>query len=549
MSITLKFPTEVASGIPDDITCTICNISKANCLTACNHTACYSCLLKWKKTKKVDFSCHMCRSTNVEPLKYIGKTKPFIFKSSKTDDIPNYQEIKFTGTLLPFQSEALEWMTKENKGILSFDMGMGKTITSIAHLSMMSPYVERTLIIVPLGLINQWRDSLLLFTNLKEKDIFIYYGKEKKDFNLLLYNLRNPRIFLTNIESIYKNDIIKNIRYNYVIVDEAHNFRNDKTTKHQFLHYLMTFQTRQIKYKWLLTGTPIHNKIEDVYSILSLITTDEMLSKYYYRKLKSDVKIELPQKIIHNCELSMYREHQILYNEIHKETRKFIIRGLSATKFSCVLEKILRLLQLCNHPDNTILPDKDSLSTNSSVKYTKILEIVNGIPPNDKIIIFSRWNTTISSIKTYLRVNGHDSLEYTGQYNKVDKDNTIHKFKTNSSNRILLINILAGGCGLNLVCAKHMIIVEPAWTYSIIDQAINRIHRIGQTSDVNIYLLRTLDTIETWIHNLVNEKKILSEEFDNGLIYSMNKGLLQDLLQKFVRAPIPISIDIGSSQP
>jgi SNF2 family DNA or RNA helicase len=462
--------------------------------------------------------------------------------------------VSFNGVLYPFQESAVDWMIKGQFGILAFDMGLGKTVTTISYYTKISANVRTALIILPLALIDQWKQSLINFTDLIESQILVYHGKKLID--TYKYNPTH-RIILTNAESVLDNPYLSLMTQQYVdliVIDEAHTFRNSCTKKYVQVNQMAALT----KHKWLLTGTPIHNSLSDFNDIAILVNGKPILSedkvewksKHYLRKLKYEVDHQLPQKHIHLHSLNLLPTHSNIYHELYSETREYILADGTPqqTKFACVLAKITRLLQACNHPDSS-LSDEERKTLNyksvQSIKMQKIAEIIAAIPVDEKIVVFSKWNSTIDHIKKHVEntIPNARIYIYNGSLTMSQKNAVLNGFKTDLRSSVVLIaNILAGGCGLNLTEANHLILVEPAWTHATEQQAIDRVHRIGQTKQCHIHPLVTSDTIEQWIHTLKEEKHILSDQFDVSQEYNVNKSLLQDLLQKFLHYnPAPLN--------
>jgi SNF2 family DNA or RNA helicase len=262
--------------------------------------------------------------------------------------------------------------------------------------------------------------------------------------------------------------------------------------------------------------------------------------------LKSEVDLILPQKNIINVKLELTHEHRNIYDVFYTDTRNYIVGDGShqTQSFSNILAKIMRLLQVSNHPNNGFSKEEISLGNGYSedietIKFEYINQLINNIPIDQKIVIFSRWNTSLELLAQYIKrknplIQSRDIITYNGSMSRLNKNEAIKKFKTQTQSRILLANIIAGGCGLNLVEAQHLVLLEPSWTSAIEQQAIDRIHRIGQKNIVHIYQLHTHNTIEEWIYTLKEQKKELATQFDENIKYDINKKLLRTILQKFI---------------
>lgn len=546
---TKSIPTELSTRCVDefDESCPVCLDKSVRVISRCGHATCWPCA---KRLIEDESNCPFCRSKKWLPLLKLKPSTNPTFKPLKAFKILPFKVITspftFNGTLYDYQNDACKWMNSVNKGILAFDMGLGKTPTTIKYISDISNQCRSVLVVTPLALLNQWYDSFLHFTDLTDDNIVVYHGKTKESY---VYNHQH-RIIITNFESLNDNEYIHNISKQMadcIVVDEAHILRNSSTKKWKSIHSI----SAHMKYRWFLTGTPIHSTIKDFTSIATLANgsfihphiASEWKAKHFHRKLKADVNLVLPTKNIINHDLKLTPDHREEYNQIYTDTRRFMLRNGEhrGFNFACVLAKITRLLQACNHPDmalsKELKEDGYSLSHITSIKIECIKSIIHNMPQNDKIVIFSRWNTSLSLIKNEInkQFGNVPILQYDGTMTKANKDSTLLSFKKQSGKSILLANTLAGGCGLNLIEANHLIMFEPSWTSATEQQAIDRIHRIGQTKPVHIHILRTTNTLEAWIYLLKQQKGKLADAFDKDETFKIDKGLIQSIFNMFIR--------------
>lgn len=544
-SQTITFPTTLSTLNIDQFedSCPICLDQNVRVIGTCGHATCWNCAKRWFEDKN---TCPYARCTNWLPLLKLKQSTSF--KPLKQFKIPQNisSQITFSGTLYEYQNTAFNWMASVNKGILAFDMGLGKTPTTIKYITHISQSIRTSLIIMPVALLNQWYDSFLHFTDLTSENVVLYHGKTKESY---VYNYSH-RIIITNFESLNDNDYIQKISQQMVdciVVDEAHILRNSNTKKWKTINHISGF----IKYRWLLTGTPIHSSVKDFSSIATIANgsfvhphiISEWKDKHFYRKLKSDVDLVLPTKNIINHDLKLTPDHRIEYNHIYADTRQFMLRNgeQRGFQFACVLAKITRLLQACNHPhmalSKELKQEGHSLNHITSIKIECVKSIIHNMPQNDKIVIFSRWNQSLQLLLDILTIQFPqiNIFKYDGSMNKSNKDSTLTQFKKQGGKSILLANTLAGGCGLNLVEANHLIMFEPSWTSATEQQAIDRVHRIGQTKPVHIHILRTTNTLEAWIHLLKQQKGKLAQAFDKDETFNIDKGLIQSIFNMFIR--------------
>lgn len=452
-----------------------------------------------------------------------------------------------------------------NGGIIGLDMGLGKTVIVISTIC--AKAYDRVLIVLPLALIEQWRQSLLKFTNMKPSDIVVYQGPERK--LIAPDRLSDCRITLTTYDMVRSDPELSEYQYDCVVLDEAHNIRNPKTVGYKKCTDLASL----IPEKWLLTGTTIHNSIKDFDNLAKFLCCSEEMKdefqplkrmefkqKYYYRLVKSQCNLGLPEKVITDHHLRFENElHHLEYDAMYMEARAVCdsFREISSrVHISEVVVKILRLRQCCNHIDAPLNTEDYSDPDNrhfgmDSAKFLKIKEIITNAPKDDKIVIFSQWTHTLNIlgdyIDTFITTESSGSpgpsgptrstpnyLVYGGDQSISERNRIIERFKT-SDTRILLLSLSAGGVGLDMSFANHAIIVDSWWNQALESQAIDRIYRIGQKKKVFIHRLYMVETIEEWMLQIKAEKTAVEMTFHNdGDVHAIDAVKLMDLLYKYI---------------
>jgi SNF2 family DNA or RNA helicase len=283
------------------------------------------------------------------------------------------------------------------------------------------------------------------------------------------------------------------MNFKTVFIDEAHNFRNHKSKRYILLQNIISkinpYKTIPI---WTLTGTPIVNKSNDLNSLKKITHNESKSSDEYYKENIFFLK--------NNAETYIVNTNNIYINMDDQQLNKYI-KIKNELQFDCFLEKIMRLRQVCTHTDISIPNDileNTNISDVPSNKIHKIIDIVNNTEKDDKIIICIEWTRLALIIQKCLKLKGYNSIIYANQQS-VDLFNESNDFK------ILIINIKSA-VGLNLQVANHCIFVSPYWNDAIIQQAIGRIKRIGQTKQIFIYNLYSHNSIEMWINNIIKNK-------------------------------------------
>lgn len=411
---------------------------------------------------------------------------------------PDYGTIiKTQYKLLPHQEIGVKWLSdieinkKIKGGILGDDMGLGKTLQIISLIKLRP---EKTLIIVPSSLLFQWKSEFKKF--FPEKHIHILWGKHYPDTSLLKFD--DTYIIISTYGTIRRKNLSQ-FNFNRIVCDEAHTFRNRKSKIFQRLIKIPA------TYKWCLTGTPIHNYISDITSLMtfvgfvdrfSLETLRNFTHHHMIRRTKQSLNLDIPKLTVETTELET--EDDNFYNFI--DTSGFE---------TCLLEKLLRLKQACVFPQMLVhsynkkynISIEDEFISNKKTDY--IIDQI--ISKNHRCVVFTAFNKEMDYIKlTLLKKNpslnikcisGKTSLEDRSNYSK---DKTID---------ILLVQINTGGVGLNLQIYDTAYFTNLHYNPTIHQQAIARLYRLGQKKPVKIHIIKNKHTIEERIHE-INQKKI-----------------------------------------
>jgi len=458
--------------------------------------------------------------------------------------------MQFTGQLYPFQEDVLKWTAKNDRGIIGLDMGLGKTVITIAVIC--QKQYTRTLIVVPLPIIEQWKKALLEFSTLKNKSVCLYQGASRKskslvDYKIVLTTYETVRIDMVNKSSPLFLAVNADF-FDCLVLDEAHKIRNKKTNTNT----TCTEMGVHISSKWLLTGTTIHNKFEDFYNLCVFIKIPELSmenlvqkefrDRWYFRLTKLQCNLQLPEKSIHEHALAFDETHLAEYTDLYNETKEvyedYLARN-SRSVIASLLTKILRLRQCCNHPDAILDAEKYKQSQNRhdylcSAKFLKSLEIIKQIPVGDKVIVFSQWEHTLNVFRSHLDRNGIKYLQYNGSLDTKERSQVLNAFR-NSATQVLLITIQSGGVGLDLNFANHVILMDSWWNHALEEQAIDRVYRIGQKKKVEVHRLYMMDTIEEWMLNMKDEKQTIDTMFhEDSQIYHIDKSLLAKVLHQYI---------------
>ncbi|HDR7715223.1 SNF2-related protein [Bacillus albus] len=440
-------------------------------------------------------------------------------------------------TPLPHQLEVAQNVIEQmnGKAILADEVGLGKTIEAglILKEYMVRGLVKKVLILVPASLVSQWAYEL----NTK---FFIPAVAQKKS-----YSWEQADVIVSSIDTAKRSphrDIVLNLEYDLIIIDEAHKLKNNKTKNYEFAQRLKK------KFCLLLTATPVQNKIDEIFNLVSLLKpghlgnqsnfeeyyasknrsaeSDEdlkaLINKVMVRNRRHNTGIDWPKRHVRTIFVEFNEQEQALYNDIEnwrgQDTFTSAFSSLTLKREACSsreavyysLKKHVEKRQKENEnyikdPHIDVLMDKiNQIPFNS--KANKALELIKEI--DDKVVIFTEYRASQMYLQWFLQQHGISSVPFRGGFKRGKKDWMKELFQNHAQ---VLIATEAGGEGINLQFCSHMINYDLPWNPMRLEQRIGRIHRLGQKNDVHIYNLATKHTVEEHILKLLYEKINLFE--------------------------------------
>jgi superfamily II DNA or RNA helicase len=285
------------------------------------------------------------------------------------------------------------------------------------------------------------------------------------------------------------------------------------------------------KFKWALTGTPLENHLGDVLTIFDFLhpgylpinqskeLTEEFVKNniaiFMLRRLKRDVMKDLPPKIRQDIFLSLNPAQSRAYNKVLEDQKKgFIEKGQKITKVD-ILSAIQVLKQICNFP-----PHQQENSQTNSPKMLALREIIDEIEKGEsKLLVFSQYTRNYGIAEIERLLNQPDKVcKLIGGMSESERTKVIDRFKNDSSTKVMLISVKAGGTGLTLIEASYVVHFDQWWNPAVSRQAEDRAHRKGQKAKaVNIYEFWMINTIEERIHRLIKDKGLLADRVIDSL--------------------------------
>ena len=428
-------------------------------------------------------------------------------------------ELKFTGKLFEYQKRALLWMLKRESssdapgGFLCLDCGLGKTILTIATICLHD--LPRTLIAVPKNILPQWVAEFQKFSNIEP---FVFSANDSSTGKITREVLSEHRVVITPIStfSSMKKDNeseLLGFEFDRIVVDEAHLIRNNKTKSYKLIKKI------QSNIKWCLTGTPINKSQNDFKTLLEFmnifqVTLSHAARTYLFRIVKEDVSsIKIPELTIEDMRSDFETEDEkVIYDEL-VENGKLLLKAMysSGEGRMRILEQLLRLRQAVTNA--AMLPGGvvDTTFDGQSTKLSMLRRDITSVPV-EKTIIFVHWIKEIESVREMLKDLGHDSVVISGKVKMEDRAEAIDKFSNDASVNFFIIQIEAGGVGLNLQAASRVYINSLAWNSVSELQAIARSHRIGQKKAVTVKRLIINNSIDDHIISVQQKKLAIAAE-------------------------------------
>ncbi|MEZ9820280.1 DEAD/DEAH box helicase [Shewanella sp. 10N.286.45.A1] len=474
------------------------------------------------------------------------------------------QPEQLQATLRPYQNRGASWLAYlESLGMnpcLADDMGLGKTMQIIA-LMLAKPRDKAALLIAPTSVVGNWLKEISRFA--PSINAVIHHGskRQQKDISQLV---SQHDLVITSYGLVRKDKaLFKNIHWSRLIIDEAQNIKNPSSSQTKVLYSL------QADSRIALTGTPIENRLMDLWSIFNFLnpgllgtqagfrknfelpvqrdrnlTQSNILKKivepFILRRLKTDKNIinDLPEKIEQKvfCELNI--EQASIYQSIVDEITTQMEQSDDdpSQQKVIMLSALLRLKQCCNHPAQ-VLQDGSEFSIERSIKLQRLVETAKeAIQNNESILIFSQFTEVCSKLETLLKNQlGIQTYYLHGGTSRKKREQMIEEFQSEQNPpSIFILSLKAGGVGITLTKANHVIHFDRWWNPAVENQATDRAYRIGQKKTVFAHKFITLGTIEEKIDKMLEDKQQVADSIvgsDESWLSTLDSNSFINLIQ------------------
>ena len=471
-------------------------------------------------------------------------------------DLKEPENLEFTlptnlkASLRPYQETGVKWLRMLDyyglSGVLADDMGLGKTIQAITFiLSKINSVGGKYLIISPSSVVYNWEREFEKFA--PSVNTVVISGTIDERSQQLTHAIENDEIdvLITSYPLIQRDiEIYGEYKFQTIILDESQNVKNDatKTTK--------AVRKLQANTRFALSGTPIENNLNELWSLFSIILPGlfhskksfndmsedriaEKIKAFILRRMKEDVLDDLPPKTetIEYIELSeeQKRLYQTQLSLIRSDVESLIEEDAFEQNRMRVLAGMTRLRQICCDPR---LIDEDF--EGGSAKLERLMEYLSEAKKNNKrVVLFSQFTSMLAIIRDILDKQGEDYYYLDGSTPKKDRFDLTTRFNEGDKD-LFLVSLRAGGTGLNLTGGDTVILYDSWWNPAIEDQAADRVHRFGQKKPVQVIRLIMQGTIEEGINELQEQKRELIDTVirtnDEKNVTSLTKDDILNLL-------------------
>jgi len=469
--------------------------------------------------------------------------------------------------LYDYQIRGALFLACRGRSILGDDMGLGKTVQTLAAVELLAQErgVCKVLVVAPSSVKYQWETEIRRFT---PRAVQVIEGSpEEREAQYAL-----PTFFrLVNYEQVVRDrDLLNAWKPDVVVLDEAQRIKNWESKTSKAVKKLVS------RYAMVLSGTPLENKLEELYSIVQFVDEHrfgpafqflhdhrvfdtagnltgyrnldkirEKLEPVFLRRSRAEVLGQLPERTDSTVYVELAREQQGPYDEQRTNLARLVGKGfLTDLDRKRILAALVNLRMIC---DSTFLFDK---ATKVSPKLDEFAELIPELVGEHKVVVFSQWETMIELAAEVLRGLGVRHVVLHGGLAGKERKLVLQQFQSNPDVRVFL-STDAGGTGLNLQTADTVINLELPWNPAVLEQRIARVHRMGQTHPVRVVNLVTRNTIEERVLRTLEAKQSLFDDVFEGegdeiaFAEIHRTGLQKSIRTLLGETPIPPASPLG----
>ncbi len=480
---------------------------------------------------------------------------------SRLDLTPDPDQLQ--GTLRDYQKRGLSWLHYlENLGLngcLADDMGLGKTIQVIARLvqereaaaQASSQHIPPTLLIAPTSVVGNWYHEIQKFAP-HLRAVVHHGGDRNQDAKAFKALCRDHDLVITSFTLARKDaKLLEGVTWHRIVLDEAQNIKNPKTAQTKAILKL------NASHRLALTGTPVENRLMDLWSIFNFLnpgylgtqtqfrkqfelpiqkensparsaTLKKLVEPFILRRLKTDQSIikDLPDKVEQKLFCNLTPEQASLYEAVLKDVTEQLETSDGIQRKGLILATLTKLKQICNHP-RQFLQDESEFTPERSHKLSRLLDMLDEVvAAGESALVFSQFREIGDALEHHLRHSCHYNTYYIhGGTNRKKREQMIAEFQDpDTEPAIFVLSLKAAGVGITLTQANHVFHFDRWWNPAVEDQATDRAFRIGQKKNVFVHKFVALGTLEERIDQMIEDKKKLA-----GAIVGADESWLTEL--------------------
>jgi non-specific serine/threonine protein kinase len=472
-------------------------------------------------------------------------------------------EKNLKATLRPYQNRGVAWLHMLNQlrlgAVLADDMGLGKTIQIIGLCVLRKAHTgdikSPGLLVVPASLIGNWRSEIERFAPTLKFWIAHPSGDGNQQPTTKEFDL-----CITTYGAVARLSWITEKSWDLIILDEAQAIKNPAAK-----------QTRSIKaiqsqHRLALTGTPVENHLSDLWSLFDFVSPGllgsaqnfqsfiksknkqsenpygplrALVKPYILRRLKTDKSVisDLPEKTEIKAYCALSKAQVVLYQKSVELMKKEIESSEGIKRRGIILSYLMRFKQICNHPSQCLKDGEyDFLASGKYLRLKEICEVI--AEKQEKVLVFTQFKEMTEPLSNYLKtLFGCQGLVLHGETPVKKRMEMVEKFQSDDGPPFFVLSLKAGGTGLNLTAASHVIHFDRWWNPAKENQATDRLHRMGQTRGVQVFKLATAESVEGRIADIITSKTQLSGALVEESDLTLNAFSREELLDLITRFP------------
>ncbi|MBC6453415.1 MAG: DEAD/DEAH box helicase [Hormoscilla sp. SP5CHS1] len=490
----------------------------------------------WKKTAEGT------EEWELEPDAALGEMMAGLHDPSLLEPIANPPLLQ--GTLREYQKRGVSWIQYLEhlglNGCLADDMGLGKSLQVIARLvterdlENTGDRISPTLLIAPTSVVGNWQKEIEKFApNLQS---MIHHGSSRIEDEKGFQTASLKQDIVITSFTIARKDakLLQGVPWQRIVLDEAQNIKNPKAAQTKAILKLSAH------HRLALTGTPVENRLLDLWSIFNFLNPDylgkeaqfrksfelpiqkennkiqagvlkKLVEPFILRRVKTDKQIikDLPDKVEHKQYCNLTREQASLYEAVVKDVEEQLQEVEGIQRKGLILSTLMKLKQICNHP-RQFLQDGSEFSPDRSHKFARLGEMTEEvISEGESLLIFTQFTEIGEALQKYLKLTMHYNTYYLhGGTSRPKREQMIAEFQDPETDpTAFILSLKAAGVGITLTKANHVFHFDRWWNPAVEDQATDRAFRIGQEKNVFVHKFVTLGTLEERIDQTIEDKK------------------------------------------